>query len=1104
MKKLAAKSLSHQSVHASTTVRGSSARRFGAGASLVTLAVAAALAPAAYAANYTWNGSTSYSGSGDPTSLGATDSLTITNGGGTPIFDNGTTGSLSNAGTVTMSGGAGGEVVYVDNGATIVNSGTWNTTGAGNSTIGTSGGGGNTFTNTGTLENTGSGTFTFGSNSNFIFTDNAGTISASGGPIVFSGGYANFNGTSFNGAGGVGIYGANFSGTISSANNALSFEAGAIVATSATTLVSAPGTAITWHNGYLNGSWTVPSGSVLNATPNGSDHVLSGASLTIASGGTFNYSAGDPLYVDSGSAVVNNGTLNVTAPTTISTSGGGGNSFVNNGAFNNTTGGLVTIGTDSNFSFENSAGRAITAGAGATTDFDGGYVTFDSSSTFNGGGTVNIDNNATINDTFTVASGTTLNLQAGTITGVNATLVGSMNWHNGYVTGSWTVPNASVLNATPNGSDHVLSGASLTIASGGTFNYSAGDPLYVDSGSAVVNNGTLNVTAPTTISTSGGGGNSFVNNGAFNNTTGGLVTIGTDSNFSFENSAGRAITTGAGATTDFDGGYVTFDSSSTFNGGGTVNIDNNATINDTFTVASGTTLNLQAGTITGVNATLVGSMNWHNGYVTGSWTVPNASVLNATTNGSDHVLSGASLTIANGGTFNYGATDPLYVDSASTLTNNGTLNVTAATTISTAGGGSNTFVNNAAFNNASNGSVTVGTNSNFIFTNNSPGIITTSGTSATVFAGGYVNFNDGTTFNGGGAVTVNDGANFNGAFTVATDGSTLSLTGGTFTGAGGGANPQGAVLHGAMNWVNGYLTGSWVVAGDGTLNATSNGSDHVLTGASITNAGTINYSATDPLYVDSGSTVTNNGSFNITAATTISTAGGGGNSFVNNGLLTSTAGSGTTAIVTDSNFTFTNAAHGVIQSLSGTLQLPTAFTNQGTLAGTATISVPGGLTNSGHIAPGVFSAPGVLASVGNLTLTGNYTGSGGTLDIAMHSGNPGDFSTLNITGSATVAGDTLNVICFSNCNVAAGDYLVETASGGVLGLYAGLTEQGFAAGTPGSDFSLNYTATGVYLDILAPVSGSAPVPLPATVWMFLGGLGGTLLLGRRRKSQILA
>jgi hypothetical protein len=1058
----------------------------------IAVAAAAVLAPAAYATDYTWTGG-DYT-PGNPSTLNSGDQLTITNTGASLFFNGTGTPSvlLTNNGTVIQTS----STVYFENAAVVDNTGTWEANGTGNSTLQDYSGGG-AFNNTGVLSNIGTGTFAINTDGAFSFTDTGGTIDASGGAIVFSGSSVSFTNTSFTGAAGVAVVnGANFAGNISSSGNALQWQGGTINAAAPTSLTG--GSAVNWQGGALSGSWTITNGATLTANTNGSGKFLNAATLT--NNGTVNYAATDNLYFENASVFNNNSAFNITAATTIQDYSGGG-TFTNNALFNNASGGTVNINTDGNLAFVNTAGKTITTSATSITNFNGGNVVFNDGTILNGGGAVNILDNATVNGALNVTGPTALTLVSGTLTGAattatpaGATLNGTMDWNGGVLTGTWVIPNSSVLNVTTNGSGKFLNAATLT--NNGTVNYAATDNLYFENASVFNNNSAFNITAATTIQDYSGGG-TFTNNALFDNASGGTVNINTDGNLAFVNTAGKTITTSATSITNFNGGNVVFNDGTILNGGGAVNILDNATVNGALNVTGPTALTLVSGTLTGAattatpaGATLNGTMDWNGGVLTGTWVIPNSSVLNVTTNGSGKFLPGVSLT--NNGTVNYSATDNLYFESNATLANNGVFNVTAATTIQDYTGGG-TFANNALFNNASGGTVNINTDGNFAFVNAAGKIITTSATSITNFNGGNVVFNDGTILNGGGAVNILDNATVNGALNV-TGPTALTLVSGILTGAATTATPAGAALNGAMTWNGGSFSGSWVVANGSTLAVTTNGSGKFLPGVSLTNNGTVNYSATDTLYFESNATLTNNGVFNVTAPTTIQDYTGGG-VFNNNGLFQQlgTAANATTTIVGDSAFTFNN--NGVVQALSGTIALATNFTNSGTVAGTATIATPAGLTLGGKIAPGVFNAAGVMTTPGNLTIAGNLVQSStGTLEIGMLSA--ANFGSLTVNGSlTTAAGTQLDVVCLNDCSIAAGQYLVATTTSSTAAELYSLVTTGFALGTPGSDFAINYSGDNVYLDIAAAVGG-APVPLPNGVLLFVSGLGGLLAIGR--------
>jgi hypothetical protein len=664
--------------------------------------------------------------------------------------------------------------------------------------------------------------------------------------------------------------------------------------------------------------------------------------------------------------------------------------------------------------------------------------------------------------------------------------------------GDYTPGNPSILNSgdqltiTNTGASLFFNGTgtpSVLLTNNGTV-IQTSSTVYFENAAVVDNTGTweANGTGNSTLQDYSGGG-AFNNTGVLSNIGTGTFAINTDGAFSFTDTGGTIDASGGAIV--FSGSSVSFTNTS-FTGAAGVAVVNGANFAGNIS-SSGNALQWQGGTINAAAPTsLTGgsAVNWQGGALSGSWTITNGATLTANTNGSGKFLNAATLT--NNGTVNYAATDNLYFENASVFNNNSAFNITAATTIQDYSGGG-TFTNNALFDNASGGTVNINTDGNLAFVNTAGKTITTSATSITNFNGGNVVFNDGTILNGGGAVNILDNATVNGALNV-TGPTALTLVSGILTGAATTATPAGAALNGAMTWNGGSFSGSWVVANGSTLAVTTNGSGKFLPGVSLTNNGTVNYSATDTLYFESNATLTNNGVFNVTAPTTIQDYTGGG-VFNNNGLFQQlgTAANATTTIVGDSAFTFNN--NGVVQALSGTIALATNFTNSGTVAGTATIATPAGLTLGGKIAPGVFNAAGVMTTPGNLTIAGNLVQSStGTLEIGMLSA--ANFGSLTVNGSlTTAAGTQLDVVCLNDCSIAAGQYLVATTTSSTAAELYSLVTTGFALGTPGSDFAINYSGDNVYLDIAAAVGG-APVPLPNGVLLFVSGLGGLLAIGR--------
>src|SRR4029077_4650382 len=92
----------------------------------------------------------------------------------------------------------------------------------------------------------------------------------------------------------------------------------------------------------------------------------------------------------------------------------------------------------------------------------------------------------------------------------------------------------------------------------------------------------------------------------------------------------------------------------------------------------------------------------------------------------------------------------------------------------------------------------------------------------------------------------------------------------------------------------------------------------------------------------------------------------------------------------------TNINRGVLQ-VDGSITSNTFVNRAGTLAGAGTIS--GNVTNDGRVSPGSAGAPGMLTVVGNYSQA-QYA----TLMIQIAGANAGEFSVLNVLGTANLSG----------------------------------------------------------------------------------------------------
>jgi PEP-CTERM motif len=607
-------------------------------------------------------------------------------------------------------------------------------------------------------------------------------------------------------------------------------------------------------------------------------------------------------------------------------------------------------------------------------------------------------------------------------------------------------------------SNKLFSGVTFTNQSG-TVNWNAGN-IFLASAVQIINQSLWNATGDNSLNYNGGAQSTFDTSGIFRKSGGiGATTI---ASIAFVNSGTIDAQTGS---IDFNGGNATFNGGSIFTGAGEVNINSNAAFNGGFTSSN---LDFQGGAFTGTNAALTGTADFSAGTFAGSWTVGAGSTLNAL-GSSNKLFSAANFT--NDGTVAWSAGNQFFA-SGSQIDNNGLWDASGDNSLNYNGGTQSTFTNDGTFRKSAGGGST--TIASIAFVNN--GTIDAQ-TGSITFGGGIATFNAGSIFTGAGEVNITNNAAFNGGFTS----SNLDFEGGTFTGT-------NAALTGTADWTAGTFAGSWNVNSGSNL-AISGSANKLLSAATFGNDGTIAWSAGN-MFLASGSQLINDGLIAITGDNSVNYNGGAASSFVNNGTIEKTAGSGTTTLAT-SNIALDN--NGTINVLSGTIALPGTFANDGTLGGTGTFT-SANLTNNGIIAPG---APG---ATGMLSLTGNYFQSGsGALNTQLAS--TGSFDFFRVSGNAQLNG-TLNLSCILGCAINTGDSFVILKSFGALaGTFSNVTTNGFLNGFSYSVI-YDYAGDNVRLDILnkgtAPPNGA--VPEPSTWMMLLAGFGIIGSAIRRRRS----
>ncbi|WP_457417726.1 beta strand repeat-containing protein [Roseateles sp. P5_E7] len=1034
----------------------------------VAVASLLAVAGASPASDYAWS-SGGFSGTGLPTTLTLNDTLSIQcqpGSCGTKVLD----GSLLNNGSIfatdsiyfqytsqvltngwqyQLQGDVGMGNIYA--GGSFVNEASGSlvkTAGVGTSFIGISSqhkSGSLVDAMTGRLEFSASASFEGGA----LMLANLGTqIAFTGGDLTLGNGVKLY---------GSGLYqiGTNASVTGDLGATRLHFTGGTYTGNGATLTSDA-----SWQAGTFAGSWTVASGKTLSAGGYVDRYILG----TVTNDGTL-ITEGQIYFQYASQQITNNGTLNLHGDVGLATSYAGG-TLVNNATLAKDKGtGTSTI---QSINFTNNGG--VIHAASGTLQFSGGNLEFNNGTRFTGAGQVLVNSNARFTGRIDSEN---LVLSGASFQGGNGLPFPTADMH-----GRTTITSGALNGQWDFAADHQLTlsaGAGLyvrgTVNNAGSF--SANANLYFEYPSYVLNNsGTMALQGGAGLVNAYAGG-SFNNSGTLNVAAGGGtsliqgITTGVSGNVNLDsgtlhfsggslNLASTATLTAAAGTTAVLGGSNSFASGARLAGDGQFQIAGDASVTGNFGAKQ---LAFTQGSFTGTAAVLTSDATWTgNSNFAGAWTVSAGTTLAATASG-NHYLRGS---INNLGTLD--TQGHLYFEYPSyQIANAGTLNLRGDVGLVNAYAGG-TIVNTGIF------AKVAGTGTSVVqgisFTNNAGVIAAQSGTLQ--FSGAGFAFNDGTRFTGAGQVVVSSSARFAGRI----DAANLVLSGGSFTGGDGGANPV-ATLHGHTHLQSSNLEGQWTFAADHQLTV----SGYAYVRGNVVNQGTMQTTAN--LYFEYPSYVlSNQGRLDLQGDVGLVNVYAGG-TFDNSGTLVKSAGTGTSSLA---GITLTNT--GTIDVQAGTIALPANFTNAGTLKGLGTFSAST-LTNDGHIAPG--ASPGTLTLASHLVL-----GDAGSFDLEL--GSAALHDQLVVQGNVTLGG-TLALSCWGACSFAAGtDLLVLDGSGTLTGSFSNITFTGFTANA----FEVHLDAANGDVWLHATQNITAAVPEPSTYGLMALGLG---LLGWRARRR---